>query len=81
MEDEELALFVHEVLVRTGHQWKINGVKVEPSVEDVEEMILHLHKDIRAYDSIESGGLLLKRDRGKIDLYVHLGEISEDSSI
>ncbi len=84
MEYDELALFVHEVLIRTGHKWRINGVKTEPSIEDVEELIRSMLGDIDGtdYDSIESGGILLKRDGSKRDLYVHIGETDEtDNSI
>jgi len=84
MEWDEQALFIHEVLVRSGHRWKINGVKTEPSIEDVEELIHHMRSDMfsTTYDSIESGGMLMKRDGDKIDVYVHLGELNEaDHSI
>lgn len=79
MEWDEQALFVNEVLVRTGHRWKINGVKMQPSIEDVEELIRSMRKDISEsdYDSIESGGILLKKDGDKIDVYVHIGELDE----
>lgn len=82
MEWDEQALFVHEFLTRAGHRWKINGVKIEPSIEDVEELIKKMRKDLESsdYDSIESGGILIKRDRDKLDVYVHLGELREDSN-
>lgn len=82
MEYDDLALFIHEVLIRAGHKWKINGVKMEPSIEDVEELIRSMLGDIDGtdYDSIESGGILLKRDGSKRDLYVHVGEVDEDFS-
>lgn len=75
--------FVHEVLVRSGRQWKFDGKLREPTYEDVEEFVQGMFKDISEgdYDSIESGGILLKRDGDKIDLYVHLGEIDEDFSL
>lgn len=64
----------------TGRKWKIGGELVEPTPKDIEELIQAMVNDMRSedYDSIESGGILIKNDRGKIDLYVHLGEIDED---
>lgn len=83
MESSVAAHFVQEILTDVGRRWKINGVLTEPTASDVEQLVRNMLKDIldTNYDSIESGGILLKRDQGKIDLYVHLGEISEDISL
>lgn len=79
MEWDEQALFIHEILIRAGHKWKINGVKMEPSIEDVEELLRSMYSDIRntTYDSIESGGILIKRDGSNTDVYVSVGELDE----
>lgn len=67
----------------TSHKWKINGVLVYPSFDDVQQLVELMSCDIETsgYDSIESGGILIKKSGGKTDVYVHLGEISEDSSL
>ncbi len=77
------AQYVHSILSDKGHKWKINGKRVDPTFDDVDNMLKLMYEDISKgdYDSIESGGILLKRDGDKIDLYVHLGEIDEDFSI
>jgi hypothetical protein len=64
--------------------WKIDGRQAEPTRDDVNRLIEAMVKDIReqGYDSIESGGILVKRDGDWIDIYVHAGAYSEtDNSI
>lgn len=83
MESNLAAHLLQDILSNAGRKWKIDGVLIEPTVKDIEELVVKMLKDMNNtdYDSVESGGILLKRDQGKIDLYVHLGEISENSSI
>lgn len=68
----------------TNRQWKIDGRLAQPTQDDVNRLIAAMVDDIRTmgYDSIESGGILVKRDGDLVDVYVHVGEISEtDNSI
>ncbi len=68
----------------TGRQWKIDGRMAHPTFDDVDRLIAAMVKDIgeQGYDSIESGGILVKRDGSKVDVYVHVGEIdATDNSI
>lgn len=63
----------------TNRQWKIDGRLVYPTFDDVDRLLTAMVKDVReqGYDSIESGGILVKRDGSKIDVYVHVGELNE----
>lgn len=67
----------------TNRKWKIDGDLVYPNFDDVQRLIEAMANDIRTagYDSIESGGILVKKDGDKIDVYVHIGELDEDSSV
>lgn len=67
----------------TNRKWKIDGDLVYPNFDDVQKLIEAMVNDIRttSYDSIESGGILVKKDGDKIDVYVHIGELDEDSSV
>ena len=66
----------------TDRKWKIDGNLLYPTFDDVDRLLGLMAKELEAkdYDSIESGGILIKRDRDKLDVYVHLGELNEDSS-
>lgn len=61
----------------TNRQWRIDGQLTYPTFDDVGRLLAAMVKDIReqGYDSIESGGILVKRDGNKVDVYVHVGEI------
>lgn len=68
----------------TNRQWKIDGRLAHPTQDDVNRLIAAMVDDVRkmGYDSIESGGILVKRDGDHVDVYVHVGELSEtDNSI
>ncbi len=68
----------------TNRQWKIDGRLAHPTQDDVNRLIAAMADDIRkmGYDSIESGGILVKRDGDWIDIYVHAGVFNEtDNSI
>lgn len=64
-------------------KWKIDGRLAFPNFDDVDRLIEAMVNDMRTtdYDSIESGGILVKRDGDKIDVYVHLGEANENNSV
>lgn len=66
----------------TNRQWKIDGRLVYPTFDDVGRLLTAMVKDVRerGYDSIESGGILVKRDGSKIDVYVHVGELDETNN-
>jgi len=70
----------HKVISQTtNRQWKIDGRSAHPTQDDVNRMIAAMVNDIRmmGYDSIESGGILVKRDGTLVDVYVHVGELNE----
>lgn len=84
MEIFQMSHYVEAIMKEhTGRKWKIDGRLAEPTPDDIEKLIDAMVKDIKkhGYDSIESGGILIKRDRDKIDLYVHIGELHEDISL
>lgn len=66
----------------TNRQWKIDGRLAQPTQDDVNRLIAAMVDDIRkmGYDSIESGGILVKRDGNLIDVYVHVGELNETNN-
>ena len=71
---------VHKIMSQnTNRQWKIDGRLAQPTQDDVTRLIAAMVDDIRTmgYDSIESGGILVKRDGNLVDVYVHVGEINE----
>lgn len=71
---------VHKIMSQnTNRQWKIDGRLAQPTQDDVNRLIAAMVDDIRTmgYDSIESGGILVKRDGNLVDVYVHVGEINE----
>lgn len=79
----ELSNSVFDVISQyTDRKWKIDGNLIYPTFDDVDRLLVLMIKELKDqdYDSIESGGILIKRDRGKFDVYVHLGELNEDSS-
>lgn len=67
----------------THRTWKIDGRLTQPTHEDVTRLVRAMIEDLnkQGYDSIESGGILVKHDGNMIDVYVHVGEFDEDSSI
>lgn len=67
----------------TRRQWKIDGRLAHPTFDDVQRLLSLMIDDVRntGYDSIESGGIMVKRDGHKIDVYVHIGELNEDNSV
>lgn len=75
----------HDMLTRyTKRTWKIDGRQSEPTRDDVNRLVAAMVEDMRTqgYDSIESGGILVKRDGDLIDIYVHAGVFDEtDNSI
>lgn len=83
MESSIAACLIQDILTDVGRRWKIDGRLAEPTIDDVERLVRNMFKDICGtdYDSIESGGILLKKDGDKIDVYVHLGELDEDISL
>lgn len=83
MEKSQAAQYIHDVLSETGRKWKIDGRLAEPTSDDVERLVRLMYNDViqMDYDSIESGGILIKRDGSKIDVYVHLGVLDEDISL
>lgn len=71
---------VHKIMSQnTNRQWKIDGRLAQPTQDDVNRLIAAMVDDIHTmgYDSIESGGILVKRDGNLVDVYVHVGEINE----
>lgn len=83
MNSNMAARLIQDVLTDIGRRWKIDGRLAEPTVDDVERLVRLMSDDVRKldYDSIESGGILVKKDGDKIDVYVHVGELDEDNSI
>lgn len=83
MEATQAAHLIHGILSGTGRRWKIDGRLAEPTFDDVERLVRLMFDDVRNlnYDSIESGGILIKKDGHKTDVYVHLGELDEDISL
>lgn len=75
----------YDMLTRYAKRtWKIDGRQSEPTPDDVNRLVAAMVEDIRTqgYDSIESGGILVKRDGDWIDIYVHAGVFDEtDNSI
>ena len=67
----------------TKRQWKIDGRLAHPNSDDVYRLMSMMLEDIRntGYNCIESGGIMVKRDGHKIDVYVHIGELDENNSI
>lgn len=67
----------------THRNWKIDGRLTRPTHDDVTRLVMAMIEDLnkQGYDSIESGGILVKRDGNMIDIYVHVGEFDENSSI
>lgn len=61
----------------TKRQWKIDGRLAHPSFDDVSRLMSMMIDDVQktGYDSIESGGIMIKKDGNKIDVYVHIGEL------
>lgn len=76
---------VYKIMHQNIHrQWKIDGRLAQPTQNDVSRLMAAMVSDVRSmgYDSIESGGILVKRDGNMIDVYVHVGEIdATDNSI
>jgi hypothetical protein len=83
MEIAQAAHRIHDILIEIGRKWKIDGRLAEPTFDDVERLVGLMLKDIRNlnYDSIESGGILIRKDGHRTDIYVHLGELDEDTSL
>lgn len=83
MEAIQVAHYIHDILSESGRKWKIDGKLAEPTFDDVERLVRLMFDDVRnlGYDSIESGGILIKKDGHRIDVYVHLGELHEDISL
>lgn len=83
MEVTQVAHYIHDILNESGRRWKIDGKLAEPTLDDVERLVRLMCDDVHnlGYDSIESGGILIKKDGHKTDVYVHLGEIHEDISL
>lgn len=83
MELQEATQLIHSLLTVNERRWKIDGRLAEPTLDDVERLISLMIEDVRNlnYDSIESGGILIKRDGHKTDVYVHLGELDENISL
>lgn len=79
----QAAHMIYNVFKVNGRRWKIDGELREPTVNDIEELVNNIFEDIGKtdYDSVESGGILIKRDGDNIDVYVHLGELHEDISL
>jgi hypothetical protein len=67
----------------TDRKWKIDGRLSYPTFDDVDRLLNLIVQDVRklGYDSIESGGIMVRKDGHKIDVYVHVGELNENSSI
>jgi hypothetical protein len=67
----------------TNRQWRIEGELIYPTFDDVQQLLTAMVDDLKKsdYDSIESGGILVKKDGYKIDVYVHMGELNEDNGI
>lgn len=76
---KEIMEYIYTILSNQGRQWKIDGELTYPTFEDMEGLTLAMIKDVKetSYDSIESGGILVRKDGTKIDVFVHLGEIDE----
>jgi len=62
----------------TGRSWMIDGRLSRPTQDDVSRLLAAMLRDMhnQGYDLIESGGILVKRDGDRVDVYVHAGEIN-----
>lgn len=65
----------HGQILKSNRQWRIDGRLCQPTEDDVARLVTAMIDDIRNldYDSIESGGILIRRDGKNIDVFVHLG--------
>lgn len=78
---DDVYKIMHQI---TDRQWRIDGRLAQPTHDDVQKLIAAMLNDVRTmgYDSIESGGILVKRDGNHVDVYLHVGELNEtDNSI
>lgn len=68
---------LYEQILSTGRQWKIDGRMCQPTHDDVSRLLVVMLDDVRnlGYDSIESGGIMVRRDGHKLDIFVRLGEL------
>jgi hypothetical protein len=72
---EELAV---EVLKKMKRTWKVDGNQIEPTEEDVSIVLDKAAEELvnqPDIDVLTVGGLKIERnDRGRFDVYVHIGE-------
>lgn len=68
---------VYEQTVHANRQWLIDGRLCNPSFDDVSRIVTAMVDDVKrlGYDSIETGGILVRKDGEHIDFFVHIGEI------
>jgi hypothetical protein len=75
---EDIYQLVYEHVLANGWQWRIDGDKQRPTFEDVVKLVDNMMDTVRKTSgsiSIESGGILIKRTDGYIDVYLFAGGI------
>jgi len=84
MEIEELCGQIYRYFLLRNFKWRKNGELIFPSMEDIEEMIMSCIQAISESKddiSIEVGSLLVKKNEGKIDVYMYVGEIDASNNV
>jgi len=74
---------IFNVLTQSNRKWKIDGRNTEPTFDDVTRLVTQMQESLSNLEgnaSIQCGGIMLIKDGNHIDVYVHLGELDEDSS-
>lgn len=68
---------VYQQVVQSNRQWLVDGRLCNPTHDDVARIVTVMVDDVKGlgYDSIETGGVLVRKDGNKIDFFVHIGEV------
>lgn len=69
------------LLRKQGAEWKVGGELRSPTKDDVRRTLDRLY--LAVYDGEEqtqasTGGILVKKEYGRIDVYTYIGELNDD---
>lgn len=68
---------IAQTLEATGHMWRVEGEFIEPSIEDVHEVLDKAAKELYEREigtRLEIGGIIVDKQENSHSVYVYAGE-------
>lgn len=83
MNTKQLAFKIYEQLDSSNAKWSIGGELKKPTYQDVLKVLDRLCESV--YDGeegleVQTGGIIVRKQYGCLDVYTHIGEIINDSN-